>query len=119
MRHKSELSDFITRLNQTTVPEEAPAPDPSYPFTQGPSVGSIAALAAIAEQIAITKALGSDRAGLLALWQVIARALERGSRLSAENGVSSENEENGVKENGVRVQILTKCLSNLRFPSIT
>lgn len=83
LRHKSELSDFITRLNQTPVPQEAPAPDPSSPFTQGPSVGSIAALAAIAEQIGITKALGSDRAGLLALWQVIARALEQGSRLSA------------------------------------
>jgi len=26
---------------------------------------------------------------------------------------------NGVRRNGVRVQILTKCLSNLRFPSIT
>ena len=83
LRHKSELSDFLTHPNQAPVSQEAPAPNPSASFTQGPSVGAIAVLAAIAEQIGITKALGSDRAGLLALWQVIARAIDQGSRLSS------------------------------------
>jgi hypothetical protein len=38
---------------------------------------------------------------------------------SARDFVGADYRENGVRENGVRVQILTKCLSNLRFPSIT
>jgi len=38
-------------------------------------------------------------------------------KLATKYGIDKQ--ENGVRENGVRVQILTKCLSNLRFPSIT
>jgi len=34
-------------------------------------------------------------------------------------GLGKDAAKNGVRKNGVSVQILTKCLSNLRFPSIT
>jgi len=50
---------------------------------QGLSFGAVWALHHLAERIGITAALGSDRQGKLALWQVLARAIEPGSRLSA------------------------------------
>ena len=50
---------------------------------QGPSVGAVAVLSGLARDIGITQALGSDRQGKLALWQVIARVIDQGSRLSA------------------------------------
>jgi hypothetical protein len=61
----------------------AAALEASGPFTQGPSVGAIAVLQGIAQQLGIVTALGDDEQGRLALWQVIARALDQGSRLSA------------------------------------
>lgn len=90
LRHKDQLNAFLSQLRQPPAPEDldrapaAPASPPApAPFTQGPSVGAIATLADLAAQLGITQALGSDRAGRLALWQVIARALDHGSRLSA------------------------------------
>jgi len=50
---------------------------------QGLSFGAVWALHQLAERIGLTKALGSDRQGKLALWQVLARAIQPGSRLSA------------------------------------
>jgi len=50
---------------------------------QGPSVGATLALQQIAEHLGIADALGNDLNGKLALWQVIARTLDQGSRLSA------------------------------------
>lgn len=50
---------------------------------QGPSVGAVAVLQGLAEELGIAAALGDDRQGKLALWQVIARAIDQGSRLSA------------------------------------
>jgi transposase len=50
---------------------------------QGPSVGAVWLLSQVARQLGITAALGSSRQGKLALWQVIARVLDQGSRLSA------------------------------------
>lgn len=52
-------------------------------LVQGPSVGAIAILAGLATEIGLTQALGCDRQGKLALWQVIARVIDQGSRLSA------------------------------------
>lgn len=86
LRHKEELSEFLTRgpaAHSAGGLAPAPAPDPDAPFVQGPSVGATGVLAALAEQLGITAALGSHRAGKLALWQVIARAIDQGSRLSA------------------------------------
>jgi transposase len=50
---------------------------------QGPSVGAVWLLSQLARELGMVAALGSDRQGKLALWQVIARVLDQGSRLSA------------------------------------
>ena len=50
---------------------------------EGKSVGAAWAVAQVAQRLGIVKALGKGRQGQLALWQVIARVLEQGSRLSA------------------------------------
>ena len=50
---------------------------------QGLSFGAVWALRQVAERLGIVGALGSDRPGKLALWQVLARAIDQGSRLSA------------------------------------
>ena len=50
---------------------------------EGKSVGAAWAVAQAAQRLGIVKALGKGRQGQLALWQVIARVLEQGSRLSA------------------------------------
>lgn len=55
----------------------------SSPVVQGKSVGAIAAVLAVAERLGITDALGNDRQGKLALFQVAARVIDQGSRLSA------------------------------------
>jgi len=50
---------------------------------QGLSVGAVAVVHAVARELGIADALGHTRAGKLALWQVIARVIDQGSRLSA------------------------------------
>src|SRR5437016_3923124 len=50
---------------------------------QGPSVGAVWTLFQTAGHLGIDSALGADFAGRLALWQVLARVLDQGSRLSA------------------------------------
>jgi hypothetical protein len=50
---------------------------------QGLSFGGVWVLYHVAKRTGIVEALGSDRQGTLALWQVLARALDQGSRLSA------------------------------------
>lgn len=91
LKHKDKLS---TLLAQDALPPGSGSargatggsggtPVDAPPFVQGPSVGAIAVLRGIAEQLGITAALGDDAAGRLALWQVLARALDQGSRLSA------------------------------------
>jgi len=50
---------------------------------QGVSFGAVWTVYHIARRLGIEKALGTTREGKLALWQVIARVLDQGSRLSA------------------------------------
>jgi transposase len=50
---------------------------------EGLSVGAVWVLYQAARLLGIEKALGGDFSGKLALWQVIARVLDQGSRLSA------------------------------------
>lgn len=50
---------------------------------QGASVGAVALLYALAQRIGLSQALGPGREASLALWQVIARVIDQGSRLSA------------------------------------
>ena len=50
---------------------------------QGLSVGGVWLVYDLAKQLGIVDALGPSRQGKLALWQVIARVIDQGSRLSA------------------------------------
>ena len=50
---------------------------------QGLSVGAVWTVFSVAKRLGIVDALGSSRAGKLALWQVVARVIDQGSRLSA------------------------------------
>lgn len=50
---------------------------------QGPSVGAVWCVAEVARRLGLARALGSGFPGQLALWQVLARLLEPGSRLAA------------------------------------
>src|SRR5437899_4522662 len=53
------------------------------PLHEGRSVGAVWVIYDMARRLGIEAALGKDVAGKLALWQVIARVLDQGSRLSA------------------------------------
>jgi len=55
----------------------------SIQLCQGLSVGAVWTIYATARRLGIQSALGSGFAAQLALWQVIARVLDQGSRLSA------------------------------------
>ena len=50
---------------------------------QGPSVGAVLTLWQVAQRIGLVKVLGTSQEAKQALWQVFARVLEQGSRLSA------------------------------------
>jgi hypothetical protein len=73
LQHKHDLATFRA---------DAP-PNPNFTLRQGLSIGAVAVLEALARELGLAKALGTDRDGKLALWQVIARAIDQGSRLSA------------------------------------
>ena len=72
LRHKADLSRMVAAAGQGGLE-----------LVQGASVGAVWLLSQLARELGIVAALGSDRQGKLALWQVIARVLDQGSRLSA------------------------------------
>ena len=53
------------------------------PIQEGRSVGAVWVIYEMARRLGIEAALGTEVAGRLALWQVIARVIDQGSRLSA------------------------------------
>jgi transposase len=55
----------------------------SVQLHQGPSIGAVWLVYQVARYLGIEQALGPSRQGRLALWQVIARVIDQGSRLSA------------------------------------
>jgi len=52
-------------------------------IAEGRSVGAVWTMYEVARRLGIATALGTDFAGKLAMWQVIARVIDQGSRLSA------------------------------------
>jgi hypothetical protein len=72
LRHKADLARMVAAADQGGLE-----------LVQGASVGAVWLLSQLARELGIVAALGSDRQGKLALWQVIARVLDQGSRLSA------------------------------------
>jgi len=77
IRYALQNRDRLPPLNST-----AQLP-PGYSLIQGISVGSTILLHQIAQRLGIISALGNDRSGKLALWQVMARIIDQGSRLSS------------------------------------
>ena len=55
----------------------------SLKLEQGLSVGAVATVYQLAKRLGIVEALGTSREAKLALWQVLARVIGQGSRLSA------------------------------------
>src|SRR6202023_174780 len=73
LQHKHDLAAFRDNAQL----------NPNFTLRQGLSIGAVAVLEALARELGLVKALGTDREGKLALWQVIARVIDQGSRLSA------------------------------------
>ena len=72
LKHKADLSRLLASNDERGME-----------LKQGLSIGSVWLLSQLARELGIVAALGSDRQAELALWQVIARAPDQGSRLSA------------------------------------
>src|ERR687888_1472727 len=70
LRHKQELAALGSIKD-------------SVQLHQGPSIGAVWLVYQVGRQLGIEQALGPSRQGRLALWQVIARVIDQGSRLSA------------------------------------
>jgi hypothetical protein len=70
LRHKEDLEHLGTIEDAITL-------------KQGLSFGAVWTVYHIARRLGIEQALGTTREGKLALWQVIARVIDQGSRLSA------------------------------------
>lgn len=74
----SLLQTFLKQKNGFCEPGES-----GFRMLQGKSIGSVYVLYTIAKRLGIVEALGSGFHAQLALWLIIARILEQGSRLSA------------------------------------
>jgi transposase len=74
LKHKKQLTELLDGATKTGEGDT---------LKQGLSVGAVWVIADIARQIGITAALGNTNEGKQALWQVIARVIDQGSRLSA------------------------------------
>src|SRR5262252_5460019 len=70
LRHKEELAHLGTIQDTITL-------------QQGLSFGAVWTVYQVARRLGLEKALGTTRDGKLALWQVLARVIDQGSRLSA------------------------------------
>jgi hypothetical protein len=70
LRHKEDLEHLSTIQDALTL-------------KQGLSFGAVWTVYRVARRLGIAQALGTTRDGKLALWQVIARVIDQGSRLSA------------------------------------
>jgi len=70
LKHKEDLTALLSLREDVRL-------------RQGLSVGGVWLAYDLARQLGIEAALGTSRQGKLALWQVIARVLDQGSRLSA------------------------------------
>jgi len=70
LKHKDDLKKLAFRKDDMSL-------------QQGMSAGAVHLILETARRLGIEKALGADRNGRLAMWQVIARVIDQGSRLSA------------------------------------
>ena len=76
----SSTPDNVSKPDKSKVMQIEPQ---EVSLEQGLSVGALFTVYQIAERLGIVDILGDDHQGKLALWQVCARVIEQGSRLSA------------------------------------
>lgn len=84
LRHKAQLAEMIQSGSGDAKPTVRPAKAekvelPPFQLRQDKSIGAVWLLAELATELGISQALGDDRAGRLALWQVLARTIDQGS----------------------------------------
>jgi transposase len=72
LKYKNDLDS----LKSLTSPKD-------IELEQGMSIGAVWLIYDVARKLGIEKALGTEKEGKLALWQIIARVIDQGSRLSA------------------------------------
>ncbi len=70
LRHKGDLTQLASLKDDLCI-------------QQGLSVGAVFALSTLARRLGIDRALGNSQDARQALWQVLARVIDQGSRLSA------------------------------------
>jgi len=70
LRHKGDLKELVSL-------------EASLDLRKGPSIGAVWLLYNLAKEFKMVEVLGTGRQGKLALWQVLARIIDQGSRLSA------------------------------------
>ena len=75
LAHKNELEAIALAVGQQAAG--------CVRLEEGQSVGALWCAYDVARQVGIERALGSERQGRLALWQVLARLIGQGSRLAA------------------------------------
>lgn len=76
LKHKENLSKLLAATECVSL-------------KQGSSIGGVWLIYDMARQLGIADALGKSQQGKLALWQIIARVMDQGSRLSAVRLASS------------------------------
>lgn len=84
-RFMSQIAESITNPNPIVSSQsDLGLPPHKLPeMIQGKSFGAVWLLSFLAKQIGLSDALGQSREGRLALWQILARTIDQGSRLSA------------------------------------
>ncbi|MCA9770736.1 IS1634 family transposase [Candidatus Dependentiae bacterium] len=78
LKHKNDLA--VLQMAQL----------PGFQIIQGKSIGDLLTIKHVSEELGISSALGSSFQGKLALWQVMARIIGQGSRLSSVRLASKE-----------------------------
>ena len=79
--HGSKNKNKLPNSNNNNMEAFYVRPEEIF-IEQGPSIGALFTVYSIAQKLGIVSALGQDQQAKLALWQICARVIEQGSRLS-------------------------------------
>ena len=79
----TEIANLKIALSGQIPAENLLSSQANIKNVQGTSVGAILALKDLSDKLGISKALGNSNEAKLALWQVLARIIEQGSRLAS------------------------------------
>ena len=74
---------WALRTKGALPPEPSSAQFQAVSLKQGLSIGAVSVLHRVSQELGLEAALGASQAGKLALWQILARLIAQGSRLSA------------------------------------